>query len=94
MFNHSTRLGTERFLIDGTAVAETAANAVSIYTRDNVIVVENTTDEIRVYDAMGRLICMDVTCRVRTEKRTEIRINTTGVYIVKVGNVARRVMVN
>jgi len=74
----------------GTAVAESAASAVSIYTRDNVIVVENATAEIRIYDAMGRLICRDAINRVRAE----IRINTAGVYIVKVGNVARRVMVN
>ena len=32
----------------------------TIYTLGNKIVVENATDEIRVYDAMGRLVGRDV----------------------------------
>ena len=75
---------------DDVAVTESAANKVNIYAHHNTIVVENATDEIRVYDAMGKLICRDVACRVRTE----ITINGTGVYIVKTGNVVKRVMVN
>ena len=74
----------------GTAVAESAANAVTIYAHHNIIVVENATDEINVYDAMGKLICRDVACRVRTE----ITINGTGVYIVKTGATVKRVVVN
>ena len=73
-----------------TLVTESAANAVNIYAYGNTIVVENATDEISVYDAMGRLVGRDAINRVRTE----IRINTAGLYIVKVGNVAKRVMVN
>ena len=75
---------------DNTAITESAANAVNIYAHHNTIVVENATDEIRVYNAMGALVGRDVACRVRAE----IRINSTGVYIVKVGNVAKRVMIN
>ncbi len=74
----------------GTAVAESTANAVCIYTSNNTIVVENATTEIRVYDAMGRMICRDAINRVRAE----IPVNTTGLYIVRVGNVAKRVMIN
>ena len=77
-------------LEDNTAITESAASKVNIYAHHNTIVVENATDEIRVYDAMGKLICRDVACRVRTE----ITINGTGVYIVKTGNVVKRVMVN
>ena len=73
-----------------TAVTETAANAVNIYAHGSTIVVENTTDEICVYDAMGNLICRNAINRVRAE----ITINGTGVYIVKTGNVVKRVMVN
>ncbi|MBO7476350.1 MAG: leucine-rich repeat domain-containing protein [Salinivirgaceae bacterium] len=69
---------------------EMAVNEVNIYAYNNKIVVENATDEIRVYDAMGKLICRDTINRVRTE----ITINNTGVYIVKTGNVVKRVMVN
>ena len=72
-----------------TAVAESAANAVNIYATGNTIIVENATDEIRVYGAMGRIVGRDVARNVCT-----IKINNSGVYIVKTGNVVKRVMVN
>jgi hypothetical protein len=72
------------------SVTETAASAVNIYAHGNTIVVENATDEIRVYDAMGKLVCRDAMNR----DRAEITINGTGVYIVKVGGVATRVIVS
>ena len=74
--------------IDATAVNESAANAVNIYAHGNTIVVENATEEISVYDAMGRLVCRDVACSVRP-----ITVNGTGVYIVKTGNMVKRVMI-
>ena len=73
-----------------TAVSDDAASAVNIYAYGNTIVVENATGEIRVYDAMGKLVCRDATNRVRAE----ITIPSPGVYIVKTGNIAKRVMVN
>ena len=73
-----------------TLVTETTANAVNIYAYGRNIVVENATEEISVYDVMGKLICRDAINRVRTE----IPVNTTGVYIVKVGNIAKRVVIN
>ncbi|MBR3567690.1 MAG: leucine-rich repeat domain-containing protein [Salinivirgaceae bacterium] len=72
-----------------TPVTETAANAVNIYAYGRSIVVENAAEEISVYDAMGRLVCRDAINRVRTE----ICVNNPGLYIVKVGNVAKRVVV-
>ena len=74
----------------GTAVSDAAANAISIYTQNNVIVVENAQEEISVYDAMGKLVCRDAIHRVRTE----IPITAPGIYIVKTGNAVKRVMVN
>ena len=74
----------------GTAVAESAVNAVTIYAHHNIIVVENATDEISVYDAMGRFVCRDAARNVSTE----ITVTTPGIYIVKVGGTAKRVMVN
>ncbi len=73
-----------------TPVTEIAANAVNIYAYGRSIVVENATDEISVYNIMGTLVCRDVACNVSTE----IRVNGIGVYIVKVGNESKRVMVN
>ncbi len=73
----------------GTAVAEYAANAINIYAYDNTIVVENATEEIFVYDAMGKLICRDA-ARVSAE----FRVASAGVYIVKTGSVVKRIVIN
>ena len=72
------------------AVSESSASAVNIYASGNTIVVENATDEICIYDAMGKLVCRDAINRVRTE----ITVNIPGVYIVKTGSTVKRVMVN
>ncbi len=81
-----------------TPVTEMAANAVNIYAYGNTIVVENATDEINVYNVMGTLVCRNVARNVSTVAesgvRTELQVNGTGVYIVKVGNIAKQVMVN
>ena len=74
----------------GTAVADAVASTLNIYAHHNTIVVENATDEISVYNAMGTLICRDATPCVRTE----IPVTAPGVYIVKVGGTAKRVMMN
>jgi len=81
--------GNENNNEPATAVSDEAVEAVNIYAYQNVIVVENATSEISVYNAMGALVCRDAINR----DRTEIRMNNAGVYIVKVGNVAKRVMV-
>lgn len=72
----------------GTAATESAATAINIYAYGNTIVVENATDEIRVYNAMGSLVA------TANNENAEIRINGAGVYIVRTGNIAKRVMVN
>lgn len=69
-----------------TAIAETDAPAVNIYATGNAIVVENATDEIYVYNAMGGLVYRGV--------ETTITVTRTGVYIVKTGITAKRVMIN
>ena len=74
----------------GTAVAESAADNLKVYAHHNTIIVENATEEIRVYNAMGALVGRDAIHRVRAE----LQVNGTGVYIVKVGNEAKRVMIN
>ena len=74
---------------NNTAIDEDAANVVNIYAYKNTIVVENATDDILVYNTMGALICRDAMHCVRKE----IIISTPGVYIVKTGNTAKRVMV-
>lgn len=73
-----------------TAVSESAANNLQVHAHGNIIIVENATEEIRVYDAMGRMVGRDAMPCVRAE----INVNTTGIYIVKVGNIAKHVVVN
>ena len=73
----------------GTTVTESAVTAVNIHVHSNTIVVENATDEIFVYNAMGRLVGREVARNFST-----ITVKTTGVYIVKTGSTVKRVMVN
>ena len=89
VFNHINKVFNIIYDLT-TDVEEEAVNEVNIYAYGNTIVVENADTEIFVYDAMGRLVCRN------NEKlvRTELQINSTGVYIVKVGKVAKRVVVN
>ena len=73
-----------------TAIDDEAEAAVNIFAFGNTIVVENATDDIFVFDANGRLVAMDRAI----DQRTEIQIANTGVYIVKTGATAKRVVVN
>ncbi|MBR4621366.1 MAG: leucine-rich repeat domain-containing protein [Salinivirgaceae bacterium] len=77
-----------------TAVSESAADNLTVYVQGNTIIIENAFAEILVYDAMGRLVCRDATNSISTGNRAEICVNGTGVYLVNVGNVAKRVIVN
>lgn len=72
-----------------TGISDDAAVVPIIYAVGRTIVVENATDEICVYDAMGRLIGRDVARNVST-----INVGKSGVYVVKVGNMLKRVMIN
>jgi hypothetical protein len=79
----------------GTAVSESATSAINIYAHHNIIVVENATDEIRVFDAMGKMVACggrdDV--HIVSTGTTAITIKTPGVYIVKTGETVKRVIV-
>ena len=72
-----------------TSVTEQFTN-LNIYTHGRTIVVENAQDEIRVYDVMGRLVCRDAIHRVHTR----ITVNDSGVYIVKIGNLAKKIRID
>ncbi|MBO4602588.1 MAG: leucine-rich repeat domain-containing protein [Salinivirgaceae bacterium] len=72
-----------------TGIEEDAAAEPIIYIVGKTIVVENATNEILVYDAMGKLVCRDAIHRVRSE----ITVSVSGIYVVKVGNTVKRVAV-
>ncbi|MBR5958669.1 MAG: bacterial Ig-like domain-containing protein [Salinivirgaceae bacterium] len=77
---------------ESTAVAEEAAAAVSIYAFDNTIVVEAAqalTGEIAVFDLKGRMIAK----ALAAGSRTEIQMPNAGIYIVKAGAAAERVVI-
>lgn len=74
----------------GTAVVDNTIAEITIWAHGNTIVVENATDEIFVYNAMGGLVEKDAANQAST---TTITINRPGLYIVKTGNIAKRVMV-
>ena len=73
-----------------TPAIESAANTVNIYAYGRNIVVENATDEIRVYNAMGALVGRDAAHCVHAE----IIVNGEGVYIIKTGSTVKRVVIN
>ena len=75
---------------EATAITEEEATAdnVNIYAYGNTIVVENATSPIDVYSAMGQLVSRTIA----NGERNVITINGTGIYIVRTGNVAKRVM--
>ena len=77
---------------ESTAVAEEAAAAVSIYAFDNTIVVEAAealTGEIAVFDINGRMIAKALAAGTRTE----IQMPNAGIYIVKAGAAAKRIVI-
>ena len=77
-------------LDDNTAINDDEAAAANIYAYGKTIVVENASDDIFVFDALGRLIS-----RVAANAdRTEIQIDMTGVYVVKTANTTKRVIIN
>ncbi len=76
---------------DNTAIDEDAAE-ISIYAYSNVIVVEAAdaiTGEIAVFDVNGRMVRKTLAAGTRTE----IEMPRQGLYIVRVGNQAKRVVI-
>ena len=74
-----------------TAIDETAAE-ISIYAYNSTIVVEAADaveGEIAVFDVNGRMVVKTLAAG----SRTEIQMQREGVYIVRVGNLAKRVVV-
>ena len=70
-----------------TDIASSAVTAVNIYAHHNVIVVENATADIYVYDAMGRLVARKGVC----EGSAQIAMPRGGIYIVKCGAEVKRI---
>ncbi len=67
-----------------TAVENTEMNKLSVYTVDRTIVVENATEMVSVFDIFGRRISMDM---------TTVTVPQAGIYVVRVGEKVRKVIV-
>lgn len=63
-------------------LTNSTVNEIKIYNQNRIIIVENATDEICVYDILGQLICRYAMPTINTE----IPVNKEGLYIVKTGN--------
>ncbi len=77
---------------DNTAISDDEAAAVNIFAYQNVIVVESADaleGEISIFDVNGRMVAKELAAG----SRTEIMMQQQGIYIVKVNNTAKRVMV-
>ena len=74
-----------------TSVTEQLTNP-NIYAANHAIIIENATDEIRVFDVMGQLVCRDAIHRVRTGT-TMINVEKSGIYIVKIGTLAKKIII-
>ncbi len=74
-----------------TAVDDVADNTVRIYSKGHYVVVENAEiQDVQVYDISGRCISKNGQNAV---SETEIFIERIGMYIVKVGIIAQRVVI-
>lgn len=73
--------------IDTTSIAEQLATP-TIYVRNNIVVVENATGPVRIFDIAGH--CIDTKT---ANGHTEFVIRKTGIYIVKTRSAAMRIVI-
>ncbi|MCQ2209989.1 MAG: leucine-rich repeat protein [Paludibacteraceae bacterium] len=76
--------------LEPTLSEKTEGDKFSIYTFDCSIVVENADADINVYDVTGRLVAHREGVHFVSER---IEVPNIGVYVVKCGDVVRRVLV-
>ena len=82
---------TAIFMVDGgtEGIEDIDASNIKVYADDGRIVVEGITDEVRVYDMMGRMIThssgLTATSPNLGEEQMVFNVPTSGVYLVKVG---------
>ena len=82
---------TAYFEADGgtEGIEDIDASNIKVYDADGRIVVEGTTDEVRVYDMMGRMIThssgLTATSPNLGEEQMVFNVPTSGVYLIKVG---------
>lgn len=83
-----TAEGTKLVIAEPTAVCPTEKTSLKIYAQNNNIVVENATDEIIVYDIAGRTIAWQSPI-----VQNVIAIGNNGIFIVKVGGMTQKLII-
>ncbi|MBQ8361463.1 MAG: leucine-rich repeat protein [Bacteroidaceae bacterium] len=86
-YHAATRIYKTLTIIDPTGVETVEGDDAAIYTADGRIVVENASADILVYDLTGRLVKSVQSAAVRTE----IPMETPGIYFVRTGVVTKKV---
>lgn len=71
----------------GVGIDDNREEHINIYVHNHTITIENTTDYVWVFDAVGRFV-------YRNKGNTEVSVKTPGLYIVKVGQYAEQVVVD
>ena len=76
------------YFAEGAGIGDITEDGIILYSRDGQIVVEGSTDEVRVFDIVGRLVA------TATGENIAIRVPCVGVYMMKTGtHPARKVVV-
>lgn len=76
------------YFAEGAGIGDITEDGIILYSRDGQIVVEGSTDEVRVFDIVGRLVA------TATGENIAIRVPCVGVYMVKTGtHPARKIVV-
>ncbi|MBO7496914.1 MAG: bacterial Ig-like domain-containing protein [Salinivirgaceae bacterium] len=72
-----------------TKITDTLDAAPSIYVRENTIVIENADAAVAVYNQAGRCVAQ----RPRSSSIIRIAVSESGVYIVRMGRTAQKVVI-
>ena len=76
---------------DNVSADDVAENQVVIYAKSHIVVVENADiHDVQIFDISGRCISKD---GMNAVSENEIFVERTGFYIVKVANIAQRVVI-
>ena len=76
---------------ENVSVDDVAENQVVIYAKSHIVVVENADiHDVQIFDISGRCISKD---GMNAVSENEIFVERTGFYIVKVANIAQRIMI-
>ncbi|MDR1678742.1 MAG: T9SS type A sorting domain-containing protein [Prevotellaceae bacterium] len=84
--NGTVDIGAHEYQANTSAIPPTSATALKIYPQHHNIIIENTTETIQVYNIAGQ-------CVAQGTGAGSYNVSQAGIYIVRVGSEARKVIV-